>query len=106
MGYGGYPGYYGGSYSGYTSSYRDTGGLRLKVKPRDAQVLVDGYFVGTVDDFDGVFQRLDLPPEGVRFPTGWLFPEALGPVSPAASRSADHSGDDFADSRREFEAVP
>lgn len=34
---------------------------RLDVKPRDAQVYVDGYFVGIVDQFDGVFQRLDLP---------------------------------------------
>lgn len=57
---GGYPGYY-GSYSGYTrGSYRATGALRLKVRPRDAQVLVDGYFVGTVDEFDGVFQRLNV----------------------------------------------
>ena len=60
MGYGGYPGYYGGAYSGYSRSYHDTGGLRLKVKPREAQVLVDGYFVGTVDDFDGVFQKLNV----------------------------------------------
>jgi hypothetical protein len=30
------------------------------VKPRDAEVRVDGYFVGTVDEFDGAFQRLNL----------------------------------------------
>jgi hypothetical protein len=30
------------------------------VKPRDAQVLVDGYYVGVVDEFDGTFQRLRL----------------------------------------------
>lgn len=42
-------------YSGYWAS------ARLEVKPRDAQVFVDGYFVGMVDQFDGVFQRLDLP---------------------------------------------
>ncbi len=57
---GGYPGYYGGASSGYTRGFHDTGSLRLRVKPRDAQVLVDGYFVGTVDDFDGVFQRLHV----------------------------------------------
>jgi hypothetical protein len=34
---------------------------RVEVKPRDAQVYLDGYFVGIVDQFDGVFQRLDLP---------------------------------------------
>lgn len=33
---------------------------RLEVTPKDAQVFVDGYYVGIVDDFDGVFQRLDL----------------------------------------------
>ena len=37
-----------------------TGFLRLKVKPLDAQVYVDGYYVGIVDEFDGVFQRLRL----------------------------------------------
>jgi hypothetical protein len=26
--------------------------VRLRVEPRDAQVFVEGYFVGTVDDFD------------------------------------------------------
>ena len=28
------------------------GGVRLHVEPRSAQVFVEGYFVGTVDDFD------------------------------------------------------
>jgi hypothetical protein len=65
----GYPGYgYGHGYgygAGYATHYRDydyfdRGQLRLKVKPRDAEVRVDGYFVGTVDEFDGVFQRLTL----------------------------------------------
>ena len=36
------------------------GDVRLKVKPREAQVFVDGYYAGIVDDFDGVFQRLTL----------------------------------------------
>lgn len=36
------------------------GALRLKVQPADAQVFVDGYYVGIVDDFDGVWQRLKL----------------------------------------------
>ena len=29
------------------------GELRLKVHPRDAQVFIDGYYAGRVDDFDG-----------------------------------------------------
>lgn len=59
-GYGGYG--YGGAYSSgsYSQAYRDTGNLRLKIKPREAQVFVDGYFVGVVDSFDGTFQRLTL----------------------------------------------
>lgn len=36
--------------------------LRLDVRPRDAQVYVDGYFAGDVDQFDGALQRLRLPP--------------------------------------------
>ena len=30
------------------------------MRPRFAQVFVDGYFVGVVNEFDGVFQRLRL----------------------------------------------
>jgi hypothetical protein len=61
--FGGYDPYYGGygyGAGGYSSSNRDVGNLRLKVKPTNAQVYVDGYFVGEVDSFDGVFQRLGL----------------------------------------------
>jgi hypothetical protein len=65
-GYGGYGGY--GSYGsgGYSQTYRDSGSLRLKVKPREGQVFVDGYFVGVVDSFDGVFQKLTLDGGGHR----------------------------------------
>ncbi len=35
-------------------------GLKLKVKPNHAQVFVDGYFAGQVDEFDGAFQRLPI----------------------------------------------
>ena len=55
-----YSGAYGGGYSYRSSTYRPVGGLRLKVQPRDGQVFVDGYFVGEVDSFDGVFQRLSI----------------------------------------------
>lgn len=33
---------------------------RLQVKPKAAEVYVDGYLAGTVDDFDGALQRLNL----------------------------------------------
>jgi hypothetical protein len=36
--------------------------LRILVKPNTAEVYVDGYFAGTVNEFDGVFQRLHVPP--------------------------------------------
>jgi hypothetical protein len=32
------------------------------VTPREAEVYVDGYLAGTVDDYDGIFQRLHLRP--------------------------------------------
>ena len=38
------------------------GDLRLDVTPKDAQVYVDGYYVGIVDDFNGRSQRLSLAP--------------------------------------------
>jgi hypothetical protein len=70
VGFGYYSDYYGpygyydpfgyGAYPPATSTYPPEGSLRLKVKPRAAQVYVDGYFVGVVDEFDGIFQRLQL----------------------------------------------
>ena len=53
--------YYGGpyGYEGYATDYY-TGSLRLKVKPRFGEVLVDGYYAGLVNDYDGIFQRLRL----------------------------------------------
>ena len=36
--------------------------LRLQISPRDAEVFVDGYYAGIVDDFDGFMQRLHLEP--------------------------------------------
>jgi hypothetical protein len=42
----------------YSSAYE--GGLRLRVRPSNAEVFVDGYFAGVVDEFDNVFQRLRI----------------------------------------------
>ena len=61
-----YPGYYGSPYGyGYYPPVGsgfgfDVGELRLQVFPRNAQVFVDGYYAGTVDDYDGMFQALKL----------------------------------------------
>jgi hypothetical protein len=57
------PWWYGGyGYGGQYYPRRDDGSVRLKVKPRDASVYVDGYYAGRVDDFDGIFQALPLEP--------------------------------------------
>ncbi|OFW31319.1 MAG: hypothetical protein A3H97_25190 [Acidobacteria bacterium RIFCSPLOWO2_02_FULL_65_29] len=63
----GYPayGYSGYGYGGYAygSGYgRAYGGVRIDLPQRDAEVLADGYFVGTVDNFDGALQQLNLEP--------------------------------------------
>ncbi|HEX6163688.1 MAG TPA: PEGA domain-containing protein [Vicinamibacterales bacterium] len=68
-GYNGYGWSYGpGVYSPYpTYAYpHEAGGVRLKIRPRDAQVFVDGHYAGLVDDFDGVFQALRLEAGGHR----------------------------------------
>ena len=60
-GYGGYAGGYYGSYGAYGGPYGwAIGGVRLKVDQRDAEVYVDGYYAGTVNDFDGLWQQLRL----------------------------------------------
>lgn len=55
-----YSRYYGGSRYYADDDYYPTGELRLQVHPRFAEVYVDGYFAGNVDDFDGMFQSLTL----------------------------------------------
>lgn len=42
--------------------YAPESDLRIDVTPKDASVYVDGYFAGTVDNFDGAFQRLHVMP--------------------------------------------
>ncbi len=63
FGYGYWAPFYG--YAPYYGSYGDTGGLKLKVtgpNPKHADVFANGSYVGTVDDFNGTFQRLSLRP--------------------------------------------
>jgi hypothetical protein len=83
-GYGGYGyggcGYGGYGYGGFGSlgygypftpypfdSFDDSGQLRLQVQPKNAEVYVDGYYAGVVDDFDGHFQHLNLTPGSHHF---------------------------------------
>lgn len=49
-----------GAYGATWIVTRDHGSLRLEVAPKAAEVYVDGYFAGNVDDFDGFFQRLHV----------------------------------------------
>jgi hypothetical protein len=60
-----YPyGWYGGPYYppyGY-GFYDSSGAAKIEVKPREAEVYVDGHLVGRVDDFDSWFQRLHVAP--------------------------------------------
>ena len=74
-GYYGYPGPYAYGYPWYGAQWGPypypppygyygwiDASVRLEVTPRDAEVYVDGYYAGTVDDFDGTFQRLRVEP--------------------------------------------
>jgi hypothetical protein len=54
--YGWYPPYV------YAGRYEDSAAVRLDVEPRETEVFIDGYYAGTVDDFDGFFQRLRVEP--------------------------------------------
>jgi hypothetical protein len=74
FGWGGYPYYgYGYPYYGYYPYYPypaaynvaaapPSGGIRIDVPQRDAEVTVDGNFAGTVEDFNGRSQALPLSP--------------------------------------------
>ena len=125
--YGFYPSVWYGQYRPYRYAY-DEASLRVQVTPKQAQVYLDGYFVGTVDSFDGTFQRLHLSPgehvveifmdgyrtirETMRFSPreGYQIKrvmEPLGPGEPAAERprpdpSARRSNPQYpGDARRE-----
>ena len=47
---------------GYYGAYDYASEVRVLATPREAEVYVDGYLVGTVDDFDGWSQRLRIQP--------------------------------------------
>jgi hypothetical protein len=68
-----YPWYYGAGYYPYGPypyaaypypyGYSDpTASVRLEITPKNTEVYVDGYPAGTVNDYDGFFQRLRVPP--------------------------------------------
>jgi PEGA domain len=52
-----------GWYPPYRGAYlAPDASVKLEVKPNQAEVYVDGYYAGVVDDFDGTFQRLHVAP--------------------------------------------
>jgi hypothetical protein len=53
-------GWYGYQYPAYPVVYDNASSLRIQVEPRQTEVYVDGYYAGTVNDFDGLFQRLHV----------------------------------------------
>ena len=57
-----YPGYAAVPPAGFGNPYSvfDVGELRLQITPRHAQVYVDGYYAGTVDDYDGILQSMNM----------------------------------------------
>ena len=58
-----YPRYYGyssGNYGGYVQGAQTR--LRIVDAPPDAEIYVDGYYAGLVEDFDGVVQHLEVTP--------------------------------------------
>ncbi len=63
--YGGYPygvhPYGGAAYDyEYFVAQQNMSAVRIMARPRQAEVYVDGYYVGLVDDYDGTYQRLRL----------------------------------------------
>lgn len=73
--------------------------LRVDVRPRDAQVYVDGYFAGDVDQFDGRFQRLRVTPgqhEITIYKAGYKTVRERLYLSPNSSRKLTHDLDRLA----------
>jgi hypothetical protein len=57
----GWYGYPWGPWPAY-AYYDNSSSVRIQGAPREAEVYVDGYYTGVVDDFDGTLQRLRVPP--------------------------------------------
>lgn len=87
-----YPRPYPGPY-GYRMAEPESN-VRLVVTPREAMVYVDGYLAGTVDEFDGVFQRLHVTPgehELTIYLAGYRTLRERLYLSPNATRKVTHT---------------
>jgi hypothetical protein len=56
----GFPSFYAPMF--YPHAFAEGSSARIQVTPRHAEVYVDGYLAGVVDDFDGFAQRLRVSP--------------------------------------------
>jgi hypothetical protein len=65
-------------YVAVAPGYTSYGGVRIDGAPADAQVFVDGYYAGIVNDFDGTFQHMNLRTGPHRIE---VRPDGLPPVS-------------------------
>jgi hypothetical protein len=54
------------------------GGVRITGVPRDAEVFADGYYVGLVNDFDGIFQHVNLEAGAHHLEIDWGGAEPIG----------------------------
>ena len=91
-----YPGPYGGPYPYGPYRYVHEAALKLEIVPKEAEVYVDGYFAGVVDDFDGAFQRLRLVPgqhEIVVYREGYRSIREKLYLGPSSSRTLERSMD-------------
>jgi hypothetical protein len=57
----GWYGYPWGPWPAY-AYYDNSSSVRIQGAPREAEVYVDGYYTGVVNDFDGALQRMRVPP--------------------------------------------
>ncbi len=79
-------------YAGYRVGPPESS-LMVDVKPRYAQVYVDGYYAGIVDEFDGALQRLHVAPgshETVIYKEGFRSVRERLYLSPNGSRKLTH----------------
>ena len=89
-----YPGPYGPPYPYGPYRYVQEAELKLEIMPKEAEVYVDGYFAGVVDDFDGAFQRLRVVPgqhEIVVYREGYRSIREKLYLGPSSSRKLERS---------------
>jgi len=88
---------YPGPVIGYPGPYvpgRSFASLRTQVTPKATRIFVDGYAAGVADDFDGVFQRLQLVPgqhEITLFLPGYRTYRETMYLNPGASHNIRHA---------------